>query len=129
MAGYPNFGKVKTLVLPLPERDISIDEYKDLYGIDLREFIELTDDKSIQFKDGLPNTLVLIDDITLSESSIRLNSVTYTMHKNYIEGNQDAVFGLAYYGDGDGFGAIWELVISKNEEFKIENIKVLNFEL
>lgn len=35
--GYPNFGKVKTITLPIPERTMSFAEYKNAFGIDLEE--------------------------------------------------------------------------------------------
>lgn len=39
--GYPQFGKVKDVVLPVPANEpLSLDEYKERYGIDLRDFIE-----------------------------------------------------------------------------------------
>ena len=41
---YPNFGKVKTIVLPFNLQDdngISLDEYKEKYGIDIRDLFVL----------------------------------------------------------------------------------------
>ena len=42
--GYPNFGKVKTVVLPIPNEELTLDEYKEKYGIDLRELVTVSDD-------------------------------------------------------------------------------------
>ena len=39
---YPAFGKVKTIVLPIPGEELTLNEYRDKYGIDLREFIKVT---------------------------------------------------------------------------------------
>lgn len=35
--GYPNFGKVKTLTLPIPDSSMTFAEYKNAYGIDLEQ--------------------------------------------------------------------------------------------
>ena len=127
--GYPNFGKVKTLVLPLPRNETSIDEYKNLYGIDLRDFVELSEEGIISLKNGLPNTSIFIDDITLLESGIRLNATNGTMSQQYEEGVTDAIFGLIFTGDGQNTGSIWEIIIPKDADFNIDNIKVRNFEV
>lgn len=47
---YPQFGNVKTITLPIATGDnLTLDEYKEKYGIDLRPYIKLnTEDKEIQ---------------------------------------------------------------------------------
>lgn len=38
--GYPIFGKVKNIVLPVPPSEITLDEYKKKYGIEIRDIFE-----------------------------------------------------------------------------------------
>ena len=38
--GYPNLGKVKTIVLPVPKSQMTRKEYFDAYGIDLASIIK-----------------------------------------------------------------------------------------
>lgn len=61
--GYPNFGKVRTLTLPFTgaEEEMSIDEYKKLYGIDLRDILALT---PTSFEVNAPDSLILLANLT-----------------------------------------------------------------
>ena len=56
---YPKFGKVKTIVLPIPTDDVSVAEYKDQFGIDLSEFMT-TDGENIYI--DAKEALILISD-------------------------------------------------------------------
>lgn len=47
MQGYPNFGAVKTIVIPaLVESDgpYTLDQYKEKFGIDFRDFVTISPD-------------------------------------------------------------------------------------
>ena len=59
--GYPNFGKVKTIVLPVPANQMTYAQYKEKYGIDLKDFIELGS-TSIRLKSN--RNVFLIADFT-----------------------------------------------------------------
>lgn len=61
---YPNFGKVKTIVVPLSENidGITYDEYKEKYGLDLRDIfdIKILEGAVAQVSLKLKNTLYLV---------------------------------------------------------------------
>lgn len=40
--GYPNFGKVKTIVLPADHDEMTLEEYKQKYGIDIKSFLSIS---------------------------------------------------------------------------------------
>ena len=133
---YPNFGKVKTIVLPIPYSWIGIDEYKEKYGIDLKEFIKLNfTSKSIELEKS-PNTLILID---LSDSIdyagfiglpalVPLGSFSVMDPEYYDSGVNDATLNymLFKYSTDDGLLglAILRFRISKDDDFSYDNLKI-----
>ena len=71
---YPVFGKVKTIVLPVPTPDdaISLQQYKDRYGIDLKDFLVLEPDYG------------LIDFIAPKDSIVLFNTREVSEHFEHI---------------------------------------------
>lgn len=125
---YENFGVVKTLVLPIPETEISVDEYKERFGIDLKEYLILQDGLiGFDFK----NCIVYLSD-----------------YKNYVGGivsgyTQNFVFPIACIkyqawesGSNDGYLQLGSydstqlvvdglhLFIERDKDFEIDNIKI-----
>lgn len=66
--GYPIFGKMKTITLPIPDAALTFAEYKDAYGIDLQN-LPLVDLILIRQTDGECVPVLYID---------KENSVMYT---------------------------------------------------
>ena len=48
---YPKFGKVKTITLPIEHNTLTWEEYKEKYGIDLRDLVRLNSGKQIVLKE------------------------------------------------------------------------------
>ena len=123
---YPKFGKVKTIVLPIPTSSMSLEEYKDFCGIDLEEFLIIESDTPyLKFP---KNALVLIaDTFDVSSSFVKLNNVILTEEQAYDSGADDGYFGILglYNNDEQKYEGL-ELFIDKDEEFSIENIKVIS---
>lgn len=97
MSAYPNFGKVKTIVIPVPIEQLNINEYKEKYGIDLRDFVLL--DKQYGRMYLKPNAFYLIDFNTAVGSSLigeesanfaGLFPISKLNASAYVSGNVDA---------------------------------------
>ena len=60
--GYPNFGKVKTIVLPIEDGDsgLTFDEYEKKYGLDIREIFRLYKNETTYSFELKENTLYLL---------------------------------------------------------------------
>ena len=59
--GYPAFGKVKTIVLPRPIDEVSLKQYRELYGIDLMKFIDVAGNVVGLKEEIFRNSLLLTD--------------------------------------------------------------------
>ena len=125
--GYPNFGKVKTIVLPCPSDSLTIAQYKERYGIDLSNYLRL-EDASIYFK-APENTLILLNDEggqTTADFISRVNTISFIEKQEWEEGNTDGVlnFGAWYVPSENAYEGL-SFVISKSEEFKLENLLII----
>ena len=123
--GYPIFGKVKTITLPLPAVNMSIEEYKNHYGIDLKPYIELMEDGNFWFVcDGYIILDVKDSDINFNHklTTIRYQNVLSFEYNEYIEGVQD---GQTYLR-----GLVYSLLLQlpKNAPFTLDNIEVIGAE-
>ena len=124
---YPKFGKVKTIVLPIPDSPCTLDEYKDTYGIDLEEFVSIQGN-FIGFK--VPaNTQILLDISTVYDSSypvvISLVPLVSFNEQEYDYENDDAISKIGgFANNADGEYYFLELSCDKDTELSIENIKV-----
>lgn len=126
--GYPIIGATKTLVLPIPNEPLSVQEYNEKYGIDVRGFLTLTDDGYIRLNKGLPNTLVLIDDMELTYSQMRIYTVKELSEVSYSSEIQDGALGLFFIGGIDS-GTSLRFYIPKDVEFNLDNMIVLPHEI
>ena len=130
--GYPIFGKIKNIVLPLPINDfddMTIEEYKEFSGIDLREVLELDQvNKRIVFKQT--NALYFFNcanynsfnKITLLPVMIIESEMCHFTLWNDTDGTPAKLEISLQDFDGEGF--VIQFVISDKEEFDINNIKI-----
>ena len=122
----------KDLYIPISFNDsaLTLREYKEKYGIDLSQYLEV-DTNSDEIHLLLPKFtkvyIVYVDDDHIPEVS-SVSSIKQIGYQTYVSGSQDAylncncgVFNtnneLEYF-----FGI--EFSIDKNDEFKVENIKI-----
>lgn len=118
---YPPFGKVKTIVLPIPDSPMNVDEYKQKYGIDLKELFALTNDYNIKLKDNKNALFLLSDDVCL-------HPILGRDGEAYEEGSNDAKLELiAEIYSGGSYGL--SLTIDKDDAFKWNNVIIQYFEL
>ena len=125
--GYPNFGKVKTVVLPLTDEALTINEYKEKYGIDLKQFIVLDDGGFITLDNNfLDSTLILIRQSKSSGATTPLVPCQKVVTEAaYIADNQQATTLLAscYNEAEEGFYGL-ALFIEPSAEFSVDNIRI-----
>lgn len=123
--GYPQFGKVKTIVLPIgPLQNYSYEEYKKLYGIDLKDIFVIKDEYIVP-KDS--NTLILFK-VNTEELAYPAYYTLYGLDKletaNYVAGSSNAKFIINIGGSiGAGFQ------IDSNAPLTIENIVAVLYEI
>ena len=127
---YPNFGKVKTIVLPCPDEPMSIEEYKNAYGIDLRGMIVLKDN-NIEFKnDILESSLILlrqsraVGDITPLVPVMGVYSA-YTYESGVTPADTKLL--TRYNNEENGYYGI-QLKINEDVEFKLDNLLIQTME-
>ena len=119
--GYPSFGKVKTIVLPIDAIDgeMTIEQYKEKYGIDLKDLIYLDElNKTILLKNK-DNLLILVNDMS-SNSYLPIFCPPSISVQAWEEGNSNG--NISFLDNSNDFGVIIE--ISQDDNFKIENVKV-----
>ena len=120
---YPPFGKVKTIVLPVKNIPYgsSIEEYKELFGIDLKDFIELDEDGYINFKPK-PNDFYLLQCEILGGGFVLLPIATVGRTK-YVFGNTDGDLSLQGIENSEGI-VFW---VDSSDDFTLENVKIADF--
>lgn len=123
----------KDVILPISLEDagLTLEEYKNKYGIDLKEFIVLNPiNKCIEFKDG--NYKLLIRNIA-DDSGVRLPVFIPSLKSvNYISESHNAELFLcdltsiitANSEEVASYNTIMVFVIGKEDEFKLENLKI-----
>lgn len=126
MGAYKNTLVVKKIYLPIEEgEELTLDEYKEKYGIDLRKFIKLNDDKDI---------LTLFGDVELylvckgweEVFGTSVRQVSTNIVKNaYSSGLQNGVTILGVNPDNE-YGI--EFYISRDEEFSVDNVIIMEYE-
>lgn len=133
----PIFGKIRTVVIPatLPSETFTLDEYKEKTGIDLLDVFNIILDENgyIQIY-AKENTLVLIQSALLDEDDAPIeNGLSLANDRpqqdKWISGSSDGMT-IVGYSISNGLGGFLtggglEFTISKNSQFKVENIKVL----
>lgn len=123
---YPTFGKIKTIVLPTPDHPLTLEEYQEQFGIDLKGFLTLDSiTKCIEFH--ADNSLVLIKIIGAVSQFLRcITSFDYTP---FDEGNDDAVTILGWYNAPEEQYEGLRLIIDKDTSFSLANVKVSFYEV
>lgn len=135
---YPPFGKVKTIVLPVPTDELTYSQYKQKYGIDLKDVFEIDADYYINFK-NYRNSNILFD-------FTEVKTITGTVTPNlipvgclpsastvYDEGAEDGkleFFQIAYSTADEATFAnyVIKFVISKDMPWEIENMTIMGTE-
>lgn len=131
----PIFGKTKTIVLPIPSITMTLEEYKNQFGIDLNEIYDISLSfnaiNAVLRQSGQILFRAKEDDFPTVFTSI-LNPVNYSGSAEWISGSQDATLILGYVtldanqdisgGLGMGFS------ISKDAAFDISNLRVGPYE-
>lgn len=125
MSAYPNFGKVKTIVLPIPEfGNFTINQYKEKYGIDLRDILKVEGSEIIV----KTNAFILLFDAVGTIWSRYLFPNDFSS-VSYEEGSADAEL-VWIYKDSNGDVSIGiQFFIDKNDPCDIENLKLYRVEL
>ena len=128
---YKPFGKTKTITLPISvdDEEMSIYQYKEKYGIDLREIIDLFLDAgsgNIRFKvDAL--ILVQVHKLNVPCRIFVPNKYYYV---TWTSGETDGALSLTLIDySGDAFDAGIALKIPYDKDFIIENLTITHAEL
>lgn len=126
---YSAFGKVKTIVLPINgNEDLSYEQYKEKYGIDLKDVIYLQG-TSIRIREG---ALVLVQAKPSSEMGYdyfpSLFAPNYYQQEDWKEGNAQGILSLGLVDTGSAAHGI-RFYVESDDEFKIENVNVMFFEM
>ena len=129
---YPSFGKVKTIVLPVPSDVLSVEQYKDRYGIDLKDILILDNDaKKIYVK---TNACLFIRDeggICENFSVYGLKNSIYHVScfsiQEYVSGSAVAQLVLGIYDFvGESVVGI-SFTIGESDDFIFDNIQINSF--
>ena len=134
---YPPFGKVKTIVLPVPTEELTYSQYKEKYGIDLKDVLELSE--GIIFFKSSKSTMILFDVTDIKETYhnqllnlIPAGSLPVTSSE-YAEGSVDGRLDftiLSYDFNEDALLVIGQIFfrIARNVEFSFENMTIVGGE-
>ena len=130
---YPIYGKVKTIVLPIPAGVLTLDQYKENYGIDLKEFIGLEANGAITM--SFPrNTQVLLDaediaGVNTFMPAIKgsLLSISASISTSYSAGATDANITIGAYNYDDSGIIGLQIECDKDVSFELDNLKISGF--
>lgn len=137
--GYPYFGKVKTIVLPLPPEQIKFAEYKEKYGIDLKEFFEVKEN-DINLK-NVKNAVIYFDLSDVNGAApvefigelLPLGGTIYESQSYESKVKTGAIYyRIPHYNSKDNiidFIGYISIEISKDEELSIDNAIIGYFEI
>lgn len=123
--GYPNFGKVKTITLPMKDLPYgaTLEDYKKLYGIDLKQWVRLSGGDTISLK--LPeNAFVLIQSGFGNIRNSIASPILETGPKKYVANSDNGELVL-YTNIEKSEGLI--LYVESDREFTIENVQLANY--
>lgn len=132
--GYPNFGKVKTLVLPYvqeAEDPITIERYKELTGIDLHEFLSIVPTEGeYTIKFNAPGTLILLN--LENATAFRFAGIlapNAMISAPYIAGDNEGKFELQFFDADANFGVAFSVRLSETGDPTMENIRISTYSL
>ena len=119
------FGKVKTIVLPgnaeAEKLQFTIEEYKETYGIDLRDFLVLKEMCIRLNPKVVVNTQILVEFGTPLGATVLCPAVE-DMISEYQSGEDDASTELSFVTSNGNIGLRFK--ISKAKPFDISNLEV-----
>ena len=119
------FGKVKTIVLPgnasMDKLQFTIDEYKETYDIDLRDFLVLKEGSIRLNPKAVENAQILVEFATPLGATVLCPAVE-DMIAEYQSGEDDASTELSSVTPSGNIGLRFE--ISKARPFDISNLEV-----
>lgn len=135
--GYPAFGKVKTIVLPVPGEQMKFTEYKEKYGIDLKEFFEVKEN-DINLK-NVKNAVIYFDLSDVSDNApvefigklLPLGATIYASQSYESKVTSGAIYYKIPYYNSDNiidFIGYISIELSKDEELSIDNARIGYFE-
>ena len=120
---YENANVVKTLYLPVPYDQLTLDEYKSKYGIDLKSFLKIGEDTiDIDFGN---NIVYLVNPEFKSIGASEVEKPVAVELTTYEFETTDATC-IVYVGIAKEMGLL--LIIDKDKEFLPENIIVAFYE-
>ena len=124
---YPVFGKVKTIVLPTDlDSAVTLDEYKNLFGIDLKELIYLDKlNHCILFK--APNTMFLLGMHGLESYYGLYGNYLAPANSVYVSSWDEGVtpaLTLLWTAHNDSEGAGLTLTIDSSAPFSIDSVRI-----
>lgn len=125
--GYPNFGKVKTIVLPTPDENLSYEQYKEKFGIDLKDIVKIASNGLIILKPQ--NVFWLINDVDAHwETPSRLYTIISAYTSGYESGVSDGSLRIYFGGVPESSGIYLDIRCSKDKTLAIENFTVTTLE-
>ena len=128
--GYKMPLVTKEIYLPLSDGElvdgITLEEYQEKYGIDLKPFIKLdTFNKTISCDFGFSKIYIVNADWNVYFCTNVFSYILVNSTQNWIEGEQGAYI-ILFFDESHEYG--FELLIPRDDDFKIENVRVVAFE-
>ena len=128
--GYKKFSVAKTIVLPIPEEFISVQDYKDKYGIDLKELVEMVNghiclnltDNIVFLRSPVGETVIEIP--RFGKANQPIFPITACKANRYISGSQDGayVYGV-HSNDTSDIGGI-EFRVDNSVDFDFDHLTI-----
>ena len=123
MAGYKMPIVCKEVILPLEKGDdLTIEQYKEKYGIDIREVMDITISGSqivIYLKPFINVLFCSLESIGFAPSIVSrpIDGQVQEYDEGVNDGMYEFIFGLNY-------GWRYQIVCPKDKEFTLENVKI-----
>lgn len=136
--GYPNFGKVKTIVLPLVDTGtdgLTIAQYREKTGIDLRDIVKIdTGNKRVVIKTAalylFANTPKFSESLGYEHVPAIAAPANFTSQAQSDTTPAQLIFEISTFPTIEGaYGAHFDLVIPKDKSLEYENLRVICSEL
>lgn len=126
---YPAFGKVKTIALPLPPTSMTAKQYKDAFGIDVRDIFELTTGYDIYLKTKLgfvllydtENTFYENTEMTLGHNSY-IPVISASKVSSWVEEAHNAQTIFGFYNSSEETTIGLKVSIDKSSPFECDSI-------
>lgn len=125
---YKTFGKMKTITLPIDgsDQDLTLEEYKEKYGIELKKYIDL-ESGSIDL-DFPSDALVLLQTLSTTGYALKIGFINSIPRHAWEEGNEDGYY-MLISRDADDYNVFGiQLSIDKDDPLDFDHIKISNYE-